>query len=231
MWDSWILLSCLSMVSFACANLVIGSLSDLGMKSVNYFNSGGLVFAICYFIYNKEWTKTNSLDGKSNGEPKVLMMTWDNKFDWFTFFFCIVSAVMQMFTYFAIIICFKFSHKAGLNIGIAQSIWALNPFMVAVVERVFWGKGLKIFQILGMIALVICSVLVSLSELFTGDGSDQEVVIVDGKTPIYVAVLVTLIMPAVCTVFANFIKYADLNLRLNALDWSCCFNGIMMLIF
>ena len=94
MWGNWILLACLSMVSFACANLVIGSLSDLGMKSVNYFNSGGLIFAIAYFIYNKEWSKTNAIDGKSGGEPKVLMMTWDNRFDWFTFFFCIASAVM-----------------------------------------------------------------------------------------------------------------------------------------
>ena len=82
-----------------------------------------------------------------------------------------------------------------------------------------------------MIALVVCSVLVSLSELFTGDGSDKEAVVVDGKTPTYVAVLATLIMPTVCTAMACFIKYADLNLRLNAMDWNCCYNGIMLLVF
>ena len=103
--------------------------------------------------------------------------------------------------------------------------------MVAVVERIFWGRGLQLFQIFGMIALVVCSVLVSLSELFTGDGSDKEAVVVDGKTPTYVAVLATLIMPTVCTAMACFIKYADLNLRLNAMDWNCCYNGIMLLVF
>ena len=173
----------------------------------------------------------NPLDGKSGNGTKVLLRTWENKFDWFTFFFCIFSAVMQMCTYFAIVLCFRFAHMSGLNIGIAQSIWALNPFMVAVVERIVWGVGLRFFQVLGMIFLVLCTMLVSLSELFTDDGSEAAVVVVDGKTPTYVAVLVSLLMPIVCTAFANLIKYADVRLRLNALDWNCAFNGIMFLTF
>ena len=140
------------------------------------------------------------------------------------------SAVMQFLTYASIVLCFRFAHRAGLNIGIAQSIWALNPFMVAVVERVVWGVGLKSFQILGMLALVTCTILVSLSELFA-KGSSDDVVVIDGKTPTYVAVLVTLLMPAVCTAFANFIKYADIHLRLNAMDWTCAYCGLMSLAF
>ena len=49
--------------------------------------------------------------------------------------------------------------------------------------------------------------------------------------PVYAAVLVSLLMPLVCTIFANFIKYADKVVRLNALDWNCAFYFFMTLTF
>ena len=55
--------------------------------------------------------------------------------------------------------------------------------------------------------------------------------VVDGKVPLFVAVLVSLLMPLVCTVFANFIKYADKVLKLDAIDWNCAFYLIMTLAF
>ena len=38
--------------------------------------------------------------------------------------------------------------------------------MVALVERMVWGVGLKFYHILGMTGIVLCIVLVSLSGLF-----------------------------------------------------------------
>ena len=38
-------------------------------------------------------------------------------------------------------------------------------------------------------------------------------------------------MPVVCALFANFIKYADKVLRLNAFDWNCASLGLMSLAF
>ena len=55
--------------------------------------------------------------------------------------------------------------------------------------------------------------------------------VVDGKVPLYVAVLVSLIMPLVSTVFTNFIKYADKVLRLDAVDWNCAIYLCMTLAF
>ena len=77
-----------------------------------------------------------------------------------------MSAAFQFFIFASVVLCFKVAKLAGLNIGIAQSVWALNPFMVAVMERVVWGVGLKRYQIIGMISIVVCTILVSLSELF-----------------------------------------------------------------
>ena len=55
--------------------------------------------------------------------------------------------------------------------------------------------------------------------------------IVDGRTPIYAAVLFSLVMPVVCAIFANFIKYADKILRLDAFDWNCASLGLMSVAF
>lgn len=56
--------------------------------------------------------------------------------------------------------------QAGLNIGIAQAIWAISPFFVSILERVYYKTAFNIKQVYGMIFLVLCAILVSLSEVF-----------------------------------------------------------------
>ena len=80
-----------------------------------------------------------------------------------------------------------------------------------------------------MLFIITCTVLVSLSELF--QSNDQAQMVVESRAPIYAAVLVSLLMPLVCTIFTNFIKYADKVLRLNAIDWNCAFYLCMTLAF
>ena len=103
--------------------------------------------------------------------------------------------------------------------------------MVAVMERIVWKVGLKRSQIIGMLFIIVCTVLVSLSELFQASKSTSENLAADDQIPLYVAVIVALLMPLVCTIFANFIKYADKVLRLDALDWNCAFYFFMSLAF
>ena len=54
---------------------------------------------------------------------------------------------------------------ADLNIGIAQAIWALTPFMAALVDWFINGDALKTYHVVGMGCLVACAVFVSLSEI------------------------------------------------------------------
>ena len=102
--------------------------------------------------------------------------------------------------------------------------------MLAVMERIGYGVGLKPYHILGMIFIVICTIFVSLSELFQSSNLPKQI-IVDKKIPTYVAVLCAFVMPIVCTLFSILIKYADKNLRINAIDWNCAFYFFMSLTF
>ena len=53
-----------------------------------------------------------------------------------------------------------------MNIGIASAIWSFTPFFVAFLERILYGVGIKLYQTIGMIFLVIMAILIALSDLF-----------------------------------------------------------------
>jgi drug/metabolite transporter (DMT)-like permease len=57
------------------------------------------------------------------------------------------------------------SYKAGLNPGIATTIWSLCPFIAAVVDYLIWSVHLKPFHFLGMTMMVLCGVLISISNI------------------------------------------------------------------
>ena len=61
---------------------------------------------------------------------------------------------------------------ADLNIGIAQAIWATNPFFVSILEKICYGQTFNANQIWGMLALVLCAMIVSLSGLVNGADED-----------------------------------------------------------
>ena len=72
-----------------------------------------------------------------------------------------------MTAYLAIILPFKASRLSGLNIGIIEALWSIGPFFVAFTEWVFYRVKIKLYQILGMIAIALMAILISLSDVFT----------------------------------------------------------------
>ena len=72
-----------------------------------------------------------------------------------------------------------------------------------------------------MLLLIIMSILVALSDLFS---PDAQVIKLDlnseKKVPIYVAVLSSLIFPLTCSVMTMIVKYSK-TLKLDATDWVC----------
>merc|ERR1711971_1054572 len=103
---------------------------------------GSFIFSLIYFIIKKEWKRENIglLDQSSKEDQKlqrkVLLMTWNNTFDWWCLGICSFAAALEILIFFTIIWVFKVAHSAQMNIGICVGIWAIFPFMVAVWERV-----------------------------------------------------------------------------------------------
>ena len=66
-----------------------------------------------------------------------------------------------------------------------------------------------------MMALIVCAVLVSLSDVFNPPIDEQaaaagtDFIPKSEKTPVWAAVLASFVMPTVCTFFIFAIKYSD----------------------
>jgi drug/metabolite transporter (DMT)-like permease len=119
-----------------------------------------------------------------------------------------------------IVFTFLYSKRAGLNIGIATSIWSLNPFMTAVLDRFIYGSEIKRYHVFGMSSLVICAVLVSMSELFIADTQNQVDSPDRDKPPIVYALLISFLMPTICALFTLIEKYVVVKLGVSSSDWA-----------
>ena len=49
-WSSWVVLSLSSALCFATGNVIISSLSHLGIASIEYYSLGATIYCISYFI-------------------------------------------------------------------------------------------------------------------------------------------------------------------------------------
>ena len=245
LWSNWILLALLGVFSFALCNLLIGELSSKGVESMNYYCSGSLVFSIAYFLYQKEWAKLNPtsrglLDADAMQEQKVLLRTRDtNQFDWHSLVIVFCGAAFQAAIFFSIIVGFNMSKKAGLNIGISQAIWSVNPFLCSLVERCVYGVAFDRRQFFGMSALIACAIFVSLSEVFNppteeaidaGSGTEETDTEAE-STPIWVAVLCSFAMPCVCAAMLIVIKHANETLNIAAKDFSIGYFFVLSFVF
>ena len=152
---------------FTLRSLLVGEISTLGFEGLLYMAPGPIPSGIIYFTYRREWARRNMPASEDDPKvKKVLSRTWNNEIDYWSFFVCCFSAAGAGLCYIGVIISLKFSRLAGLNIGIASTIWSFLPFFVAFLELLIYGTRIKPFQFMGMLFLVITAVLIALSDLF-----------------------------------------------------------------
>lgn len=157
----------------------------------------------------------------SRQRNKVLLRKWDDSFDWWSLTIVIIGGAFQTAIYLSICFTFNVAKKAGLNIGIAQAIWAINPFFVSILEKIVYSVPFKFKHIYGMSALVLCAVCVSLSEVVSPPEADASVIgVKEEKTPIWVAILASLLMPIVCTLYVVVIKHSNEKLNNASYDFT-----------
>ena len=99
-----------------------------------------------------------------------------------------------------------------MNIGIASAIWSFTPFFVAFLERILYGVGIKLYQTIGMIFLVIMAILIALSDLFGENAKTAKLEPGQEKTAVWQAVLCAFIYPLMASFMTLLNKYANLTL-------------------
>ena len=115
--------------------------------------------------------------------------------------FCVISGALLIAIIFMVIsFNMKLSLKADLNIGLCVAIWAINPFFAALADLIIYRIGLKLNHIIGMLFLVVCGVLISLSSMVMSEPEQVESVTPSYSTiPAIYPILFSIVMPIVCT--------------------------------
>jgi drug/metabolite transporter (DMT)-like permease len=128
---------------------------------------------------------------------------------------------MSIAIYYVVSVTLDLALRANLNIGIVTTIWAINPFTSALMDWIIYGDVLKLHHWFGMILLVICAVLISLSSLVTEEDSIESE---DGKIkvliPAYIPILMSFCMPIICTFHAAMQKYVTTDLGMSPSDFT-----------
>ena len=213
MWKSWVALALLASLNFAVANICIADLAGLGVGSICYFSSGALVWCIVHFLRTSDCSKK---EGGLLDEPienqRVLLSDKEGKLDWKLVSCFVAGALLSIGMYISVTYTFKFSIQANLNIGIAESIWSMTPFLSALLDWAIFRKRLQKYHVVGICFMISCAALVSISQLFI---TTKQTVIsesgeetVDDVMPIYIPILCSMMMPVFCSVFSMLTRYA-----------------------
>ncbi len=95
------------------------------------------------------------------------MLIWtDGKIDVSLIYCYVLGALLNTGIFFAINTTFYFCGQAGLNIGIAETVWGFTPFFAGVLEFLFFRTKLQAHHIVGIVCMLCAASLISLSQLF-----------------------------------------------------------------
>ena len=54
--------------------------------------------------------------------------------------------------------------------GLITTIWSVNPLFLAIMDAIVFSQKLKYFHVIGMISIVICTVVLSISGVVNTEG-------------------------------------------------------------
>jgi hypothetical protein len=154
----------------------------------------------------------------------------NGKFDWKMFALLLLGAAHQAAIILTIILNFKLAHQAGLNIGIAQAIWSINPFFQALIDKFLHQDDILCYHWLGMSGLIFCAVIISLSPVILPEYDESEQLVVH-ETPMYVAVLSNFILPVIGISMGLVAKKALVTYKADPNAFSLGYFLIMSVVF
>jgi magnesium-transporting ATPase (P-type) len=177
-----------------------------------------VVVCVAYFAI-KNFIKTSKPPSRA-----IFKNPETGAFDWTILAVIIVTAINELVIFFSIGYNFKLAQQAGLNIGVAQAIWAVNPFFQGLVDTFCYNDILRTYHWVGMAAFVLAGVVVSLSDVVYSDKEESTTV---HTTPMYAAVLSSFIMPITAITFGVLAKFAMLKQKLDSNDFNFSYLFVM----
>ena len=195
---SWIAFAFGACISFTICNSAISEISNqAGPACLFYFASGSIVTGIAYHLIKccREKTLWNNQNIIVDGQFKLKNLIG-------FVCYCLIYLLIQLLAIYTM----YFANKAGVNVGIITTIWSLNPLFMATADFFIFGQPLKHYHYQGLISILICSVVISLSGM-----ANAAPVISNGKieptVPTWIPVLFGIVTPVSFTMSGIMTKH------------------------
>lgn len=116
--------------------------------------------------------------------------------------YCSLLLICEILSYSTIF----FADRAVVNVGVITTIWSIDPMCMALSDYVLFGQKLKYYHIIGVLAIVACSAVISMSDYVFEDSPSTYLQV--KKSPTWVAVVFGLVAPIAFTTYQSFVKHA-----------------------
>jgi len=195
----------------------MSGLSDQGPIGICFYNSGALFLTILYFTWTKIKHGTSTAFLYQDGKLRLPVL-----------FLLAVNALTCVTVFYVVLLTLRLSIKAELNIGLVIAVWPINSFTSAVVDYFVYRVKLAPSNWYGMIGLCLCAVLVSVADagakeqkgaIENTQSGFRDIIAEDQKTPAYIPILMSCVMPIVCTFQVFVQKYATTTVGISAHDF------------
>lgn len=141
--QNWKFLAFVSLTLFSLANILYADLSHLGFGAILYCNQGTFLACLMYYAYYySTFDYSNPEFLSANGKRRYILTNALGKIDMRLIAFFILGACGQASMFLSTNTTFRLSQMANLNFGISSSVWAMGPFVSALMERVWVGTRL-----------------------------------------------------------------------------------------
>ena len=55
-----------------------------------------------------------------------------------------------------------------MNVGVMATLWSADPLFMSISDYLIYGQKLKLFHIVGMFAIIGCSLVLSFNDMILG---------------------------------------------------------------
>lgn len=167
----------------------------VGPMCLFYNTSGGIIIGVGYYFYHG--CVSRCLDGSKWKAQNLVVggrLKWRNVLGIITY--CLLLIACDVFVYLTL----YFSKRAHINAGIIMTFWAMDPLLMAFTDRVIFKQRIEYFHYIGMLAIIACSAVLSLSDyVYSEEKADLSSTA--SESPTWVAVVIGLITPITFTTF------------------------------
>ena len=180
--------------------------AKVGPLCIFYFAPGCNITSAVYFLIKGAVNVKNGngfwIDHNIKFNGKV-----SRQHAWGYFLYSLIYFLIQNMAF----LTMYFSALAKVNVGLITTIWSVNPLFIAIMDFIIFKQQLRYFHLLGMVAIVVCTVLLSISGVIMPktpiNGGDAIEEPIEKVMPTWVPVIFGVVTPMCFTANGMLVKH------------------------